>query len=159
MGLFNKFTYDISPKIPYGYYCCKCKTKGMRLWRDINDKLYCLECGVEYQRKYHESLDEIWIPEYNGCKGCGVRIGWLVPAIPLAYGFRGWLRPPNKCNVWEQLENEAWDWWNSLKEFGKDKVGWLERMLTEFKTKQKENTIERRLDDKEFWGEDGDWDD
>jgi len=76
------FTYDIKPKIPYGYYCSKCKVKGIRLWRDINGKLYCLECGVEYQRKYHE---EFWVPEY-GNADTGVRIGWLVPAIPLITG-------------------------------------------------------------------------
>ncbi len=82
-------------KIHPNYRCARCKTSGVKLWRQypIFVELLCLTCAEEDQQKKLTSRFD--------------QIGLLEPAVPTEDGEKFW--------AYASIPQEGLDWWENLR--------------------------------------------
>ncbi len=88
------------------YTCARCKSSGVKLWRQYQTflghiELLCCDCGAKDQGKELVDLQ----PDGRWGERKSDQIGWLVPAVPTEDGsFWGYTSVP-----YQQVQ-----WWRSL---------------------------------------------
>ena len=120
-----KLDYN-TKNVPPDYFCYKCGSNGVKLWRLYNtfldhQKLTCVYCSGENEDVDISSVDEGGMIDSD--YGVSDQIGSLIPAVPT-----------NECDSYwgyTSVPQDGVDWWKrlglkSLKEIRKDKLDEIE---------------------------------
>ena len=98
--------YAITDEVPVNYFCNKCGSVGVRLWRDpslTRSAVLCAHCGEEEERTKQHGMQALrWKSSFKQHKD--LYIGNLIPAIPL----------PDRPGYWADMNEIVRPWWMRL---------------------------------------------
>lgn len=109
----SKFSYAAGTT-PDQYVCTRCKTGGVKLWREYQTfadqtELLCASCACKNQHK-EDNVDEQGfrsIEFHPGHKQRTDQIGWFVPAVPCE---------EDPTNYWgyTSVPQDGVNWWKNI---------------------------------------------